>query len=297
MYQLTDSFTLHDDNLIPHTLRPEIHSAVQNLHASVDERGFVMGSIGNRWIVNTPALQLFSLCLTFSYTYLERFDPCTYIFFGYDARNRKGDGIRLKYSLSGEMLVSLVKVDRMKITEAGEDIKFENFKIDENEKIDLSLSVEANAVKGSIGERKFSFAIDAVCGNIALERKNFIGEWIIREISVSSEDELEAEALLPEQRVYIPLRDGGDIPYEFTYKAEKIGSQCYLTVQLGGGTATREINPADRPGQYMAELDRLVSPFVALRNGSSKKEYDLYHGTRVICDPNICWDCLKRCAG
>lgn len=294
MYQLTDSFTLHDDNLIPHTLRPEIHSAVQNLHASVDERGFVMGSIGNRWIVNTPALQLFSLCLTFSYTYLERFDPCTYIFFGYDARNRKGDGIRLKYSLSGEMLVSLVKVDRMKITEAGEDIKFENFKIDENERIDLSLSVEANAVKGSIGGRKFSFAIDAVFGNIALERKNFIGEWIIREISVSSEDELEAEALLPEQRVYIPLRDGGDIPYEFTYKAEKIGSQCYLTVQLGGGTATREINPADRPGQYMAELDRLVSPFVTLRNGSSKKEYNLYHGTRVICDPNICWDCLKR---
>ena len=75
MYQLTEKFNLYDANFIPHSLSPEKHSAIDNLHASVDERGFNMKSIGNRWIVNTPLLKDFALDFTFSYTYLAEYNP------------------------------------------------------------------------------------------------------------------------------------------------------------------------------------------------------------------------------
>ena len=57
MFRLADKFDLYDANSIPHTLRPELHSATQNLHASVDERGFALKSIGNRWVLKTPVLK------------------------------------------------------------------------------------------------------------------------------------------------------------------------------------------------------------------------------------------------
>ncbi len=293
MYLLKENFKLYDDNFIPHTLFSEKHSAIQNLHASADERGFVLKSIGNRWILKTPLLKTFSLDLTFSYTYLSQFNPCTYVFFGYDVRNRCGDGIRFVYNLNGAFEVTLVKVDRMQITQIGKSIEFRDFHIKENENINLSVNVDKNILKGNVHGRDFSFDIVPVQGNLAFERKNFVGEWIIKEISLSSQDELDVKTILPEKKVKIPLIDGGDIPYELTYKAEKLGSQCYLLAQLSGGTATRALNRQDRPGQYMAEQDRIASPFVAIRNGTSKKRFKLYHGTRIICDPNVCWDCLK----
>lgn len=293
MYQLTEKFNLYNSDLIPHTLYPERHSSTDNLHASVDERGFVLKSIGNRWILKTPLLKYFSLDFSFSYTYLTEYNPCIHIFFGYDVRNRTGSGIRFRYNLKGGMEVSLIKVNRMQITQTGEKIEFGDFHINEDENIDVSISVKGNFLKGTIGSCEFSFDITPSHGNIALERKNFVGEWIIKELSVSTDETFNIETILPEKTVEIPLRDGGDIPYEFTYSAEKIGSQCYLSVKLGGGTATRPLNRDDRPGQYMAELDRIISPFVILRNGEKKKEFNLYHGTKIICDPNIFWDCLK----
>lgn len=292
MFRLADKFDLYDANSIPHTLRPELHSATGNLHASVDERGFALKSIGNRWVLKTPVLKEFTLNLTFCYNFLEKFNPCTYIFFGYDVRSRQGDGIRFDYDLSGKVTLTLVKVDRMQITDTDKKLEFSDFHINENELIKLSAEVLGNTLKGNIGDREFTFDIVPTEGNIALERKNFVGEWIIREISVSSAEELTHETILPEQRVNIPLSDGGDIPYEFTYKVEKIGSQTYLFVALGGGTATREVKK-ERPYQYMAEQDRMTSPFVILRNGEKKKEFNLYNGTKIICDPNVCWECLK----
>ncbi|MBR1968937.1 MAG: hypothetical protein IKA17_01080 [Clostridia bacterium] len=294
MYQLADKFNLYDSNLIPHTLFPERHTATENLHASVDERGFVLKSIGNRWVLKTPLLKDFSLKFTFSYTFLKEYNPCTNIFFGYDVRNRIGQGISFKYNLCGSMEVSLINVNRMHITQISEKIAFSDFHINENENTDVSITTCGNFLKGTVGGRGFSFDIEPMQGNIALERKNFVGEWIIKEINVTSAEKFPTKTILPNQKVKIPMREGGDIPYEFTYKAEKIGNQSYLFIQLGGGTATRALNREDRPGQYVAEQDKLTSPFVILRNGEDKKEFNLYHGTKTICDPNIYWDCLKE---
>lgn len=294
MYQLTDDFKLYDENLIPYTLYPERHTATQNLHASVDERGFILKSIGNRWLIQTPSLQDFSFSATVAYTFLKEYNPCVHIFFGYDRRNRCGQGIRLKYLLNGKMAVSYVKVNRMQVDEIGTPIYFDDFVIQENEDIALSMNVTGDCLRGSIGNRNFTFAIDSVKGYIALERKNFVGEWIIRDFSVASEETFEVKTILPEQKVKIPLREGGDIPYEFTYKVETVGEQSYLVAALGGGTSTRKLNREDRPGQYVAERDILTSPFVLLRNGNNVKRFNVYFGTKVVCDPNIYWDCLKE---
>ncbi len=293
MYQLAEDFNLYDSNFIPHTLSPERHTPTENMHAAVDERGFNMKSIGNRWIIKTPALKDFTLDFTFSYTYLTEYNPCTYVFFGYDCRTRCGQGVRFRYNLIGSLEITLVKVDRMKVEAMSDKLIYDDITINEGENIDVSIKVEGNTLNGTIGECEFSFTIEPARGHIALERKNFVGEWIIQELRITSKEEFPVKTVLPEKTVFIPMRDGGDIPYSFTYRAETVGGQCYLIAELGGGTATRELNRDDRPGQYIAEQDRITSPFVILRNGDKKKEFNLYHGTKIICDPNIYWECLK----
>ena len=49
MFILSDDFKTHDDNLQPYSFSVERHTEIEDLHAAVDERGFVLKSIGNRF--------------------------------------------------------------------------------------------------------------------------------------------------------------------------------------------------------------------------------------------------------
>ncbi|MBR1970732.1 MAG: hypothetical protein IKA17_10320 [Clostridia bacterium] len=292
MYQINEKFVSFDDNLLPYTLKPELHTTIRDFHAATDERGFVMKSIGNRWIIETPEIENFDFNITFAYTFLKEFNPRIHIFFGYNKKSRTGQGLQLIYHLNGGMTVNYITVDRMNI-KVLETIEFSEIKLEEEENIEVKLSLKDTKLTGFIGEKQFSFTVESVKGHIALERKNFIGEWIIRSFSVSTDDELISETILEEKTVEIPMREGGDIPYEFTYGVEKTGEQYYLNVKLGGGTATRKLNREDRPGQYVAEKDTFTTPFVILRNNQKTKKFNIFKGERKICDPNIFWECLK----
>lgn len=83
MFEIYDNFTAFDDNKIPYTVSCERHTETANLHAGVTDAGFALKSVGNRFILHTPAFQtgVFSADLTFSYP--QEIDPCIQLIFGY----------------------------------------------------------------------------------------------------------------------------------------------------------------------------------------------------------------------
>lgn len=296
MYKLFDDFKTYDSNLQPYSFTCERHTHVDDLHASVEERGFNLRSFGNRFILNTPKLCSFALETCFSYTFMEEINPVVDIYFGYDRGRRLGTGIRLEYELSGSMIVSLLSLEKMKQS-IRSTVTLENYHIEEGEIVELTLKLEGSLLSGRIGDRSFEFNTEVTKGYIAIERKNFIGEFIIRSISVASDDEISEEIIIPEKTVEIPLTDGGDIPYLFSYKIVRADDTYYLDTKLFGGTASRKLNREDRPGQYVVELDALKSPFAVLRNGKKELRFNIWCGKKVVCDPNIFWECQRRFFG
>lgn len=292
MFKLSDTFKLCDDNKQPYSVHTERHSEIFDLHAGVDERGFVLRSIGNRFLLQTPSLKTFTFELKYYYTFVSEFDPPFNVLFGYDPACRTGIGLNILPHLSGGVTVSLIKVSRMKV-ETLFSVDLSEYMIADEKESCLKLAFDGSVLKGSIDGYEFSFAADAACGKIAIERKNFIGELVLTEFSLESADDIEEEILLDEQTVEIPLTDGGDIPYLFSYAIRKYGDLCCLDTKLSGGTATRILNREDRPGQYVAETDKMTSPFVTLRSGEKTERFYIFNGLKTFVDPNIFWECLK----
>ena len=115
MFKLSDTFKLCDDNKQPYSVHTERHSEIFDLHAGVDERGFVLRSIGNRFLLQTPSLKTFTFELKYYYTFVSEFDPPFNVLFGYDPACRTGIGLNILPHLSGGVTVSLIKVSRMKV--------------------------------------------------------------------------------------------------------------------------------------------------------------------------------------
>ncbi len=296
MFRLKDLFKTCDDNLQPYTMRAERHTEILDLHSGVDERGFSFRSVGNRYIFNTPELSEFELSMTYAYTFMEEYNPAFNILFGYDIKKRLGLGLRFEYCLGGGMTVSYINVDRMKISVKSQ-LTLPDFEAEEDKDVILNLKCGGGIVSGTIGNSSFAILIDDFCGAVGMERDNFIGELIVREYTLKSDEDFEEEIILPEQTVDIPLRDGGDIPYKFSYCIRKTENIYYLDTKLFGGTASRKLNREDRPGQYVAERDIMENAFVILRGDFGEKKFYIFNGSKVIVDPNIFWECLKRFFG
>lgn len=293
MFILKDSFKTCDDNLQPYTMSAERHTEISDMHSGVDERGFSLRSVGNRYIFTTPKLSEFELDMTYEYTFMEEYNPEFSVFFGYDTKSRKGRGLKFVYSLNGGMTVFRVLIDRMNVKIIS-SVNLPDFEAEEEKPVRLTLRCSGDNVSGTVGNSSFNFPSEDFNGMVALERANFIGEFIIREYSLISKDAIKEEIVLPEQIVDIPLRDGGDIPYKFSYCIKKAGDVYYLNTKLYGGTASRMLNREDRPGQYVAERDIMENAFVILRGAFGEKKFYIFNGSKVIVDPNIFWECLKR---
>lgn len=296
MFKLVDHFKTFDNNLQPYTMSAELHTEIRDLHSGVDERGFSLRSIGNRYIFCTPDLKQFNFDLTYFYTYMEEYNPTFNVFFGYNNKRRTGYGLMFVYTLGGGMKVSLIEVDRMKITPVSE-VSLPSYIIGEEEKTHLRLSLNDGKIEGDLDGNKFTFNAPETKGKIAIERSNFIGEFVLTDVSISSEDAFDEKTHIAEKTVEIPLRDGGDIPYLFSYEIKDVGGVLYLNTKLTGGTASRKLNREDRPGQYVAEIDTLRSPFVKLRLGDKTVKYYIFNDEKIIVDPNIFWECQKRIFG
>ncbi len=296
MYLLKDSFHTHDANKQPYSFAVERHTETANLHAWVQEDGFHLASVGNRHILNTPAFTHGTLEMTFGFNCMEEIRPGFILMFQYDEASRKGLGVRFDYDLTSAFEIALVEVNGLFLTAKAKTVAQLSEPLQE-QLYPFSMTIGDAGVSGSIAGVPFAFDCPAARGKLALERREYIGEMIIGEIRFATEDEFAAETLIPEQKVEIPLVNGGDMPYTVSWRVDKIEGDCYLTAALDGGTRTRPVNREDRPGQYVAEKDWMTSPYLILENSAYKERYNIAVGETCFIDPNIYWDCQKALFG
>lgn len=293
MFQLFDDFKVYDDNLQPLSLETERHTPIDNMHAEVENGEFCFNSIGNRLIFKTPELSHFRLELKFGFTCLYEFDPNFTVLFQYNKKTRQGKGLTVRYSLEKKLVLSLIALDKMKVRELDTAV-LDDMPITEEDRLTLTMELAGGTLSGDIDGKPFRFACGEGKGYVAMERKNYIGQWIIKSFCLTSDEEMEEALVVPETTVDIPLMNGGDIPYKLTWSVKRLGGRLYLDCALSGGTPSREKNREDRPGQYVAETDILRDPYVRLRRGSREEKFYIFRGDINLVDPNIWWDCLKE---
>lgn len=292
MFRLYDDFKVKDDNQQPYSLEVERHTAVENLHAKVENEEFCLNSIGNRFVFKTPVLSDFHMEMHFGFTCMYEFDPNFTVLFHYDKKRRQGEGIRVTYDLNGKFVVSYLSLDKMKVTVI-DTVSIDEVQLTEESRYEFSIDVKENALSGTIDGRPFDFTVRKGSGHLAIERKNYIGQWIISDVTITSEAPMLETVIQSERTVDIPLLNGGDIPYRLTWCIKRINEQLYIDYSLSDGTSSREENRMDRPGQYAAEKDFITSPYIKVSNGCLEEKFYLFNGMIVLSDPNIFWECLK----
>ena len=294
MYKLFDDFRASDDNKQPYSFSVERHSPTDNMHAWVKDDAFYMASVGNRFVMNTPAFKTYEFGMRFKVTYMSEIPIKFMVLVGYDEVARKGKAIYFHYDLNHKITVSLADVQGNGITILESQETVLDTPLAENTYYEYCLKTEQNKVSGNIAGADFSFDAESQKGKLAIERVDFIGELIIESVCFTSSEEYESENVIQETTVDIPLTNGGDIPYTLTWKIDNIEGEYYLTAKLDGGTKTRKVNREDRPGQYVAEKDWMTSPYIGLGSKNTlSTNFCIARGEKAFIDPNIFWDCQK----
>lgn len=296
MFKIKDNFSTHNENLQPYSFELEQHTYVANLHATVHDNAFHMQSVGNRYILNSPVFEKGRISFDFVITFLKEYNPVFTIYFGYNKKTRTSMGIRLRYELEGKMNAELIEED-MYCVKCIHSVCFDDFELCETKSVHFELILDCDKVLCVLGEKRFSFECQIPKGNIAIERQDFIGELIISQLEFESDDCFERTEILKSVKAQIPLVNGGDIPYEITWRIDKIENEYFMTYTLDGGTGTREYNKADRPMQFNVELDHMKNPYVAVL--SSGREQKFFIANQEICfvDANVYWECQKEFFG
>ncbi len=292
MFRLYDEFRSFDENRQPYSLTAERHTETANLHAGVTEMGFSLKSVGNRHILNSPPFVSGELSFCFRINYMQEIAPEFSVLFGYDTEKRRGSGIRVHYDLAGALTVSLIETEKSLVT-VREERRFDDVCWNEEESIPFSLTAEPGGVVCRVSGLEAAFSCNVQPGYMAIERAAFIGELILNGLCLEIRDELPERELLPPVTVQIPLINGGDIPYRVTWELLEIGGRNYLKASLDGGTKTRPVNREERKGQYVAEKDVMVSPYVGIGTDGKEHIFMLSPGENRFIDPNIFWECQK----
>ena len=140
MFTLCEDFSVCDDNKQPYSLETERHTAIDDLHARVENGEFAFHSIGNRFVVKTPRFSSFNVSLRFGFTSLYEFKPNFNLLFHYDKQARQGEGLRLVYNLDGTVTLSYILLDKMR-TETVRSVTLAGITMTEGERYELSLSL------------------------------------------------------------------------------------------------------------------------------------------------------------
>lgn len=294
MYTLFENFALCDENKQPYSFSAEKHTFVDNLHAWVEDETFKMSSIGNVYILNTPRVQCGRFNMRYLITYMTEIEPRFTVYFSYNEKTREGMGIQYNYDLKNTLKISLVKIhgsNRIVHETKSADIAV----LQTDTYYDFELTTEKDKIFVSAAGRNFEFDFSPDKGKFAIERANFIGELIIDYVRFESNDTFSSEVVVDEIKAEIPLTNGGDIPYTFSWDIKRIEDDFFLTCKLDGGTRTRKIDRGDRPGQYVAEKDFMLNPYAAI--GSKDGRYFRFfmgNGEKAFIDPNIYWECQKE---
>ncbi len=294
MFKIKDNFKSFNENQMPYSFCIERHTETENLHIGIDDDGFSLKSVGNRFILNTPLFSTGEFEALFKVTFPQEFNPEFYIILQYNPQSRCGMALKITCDLKKNCpYVSLVGVDKEVFT-VTDSKKLEGVGVNDEGFLKLRLTIGENSLLCVINDAEAHFEYKAEKGRLAIERANFIGELILKEISFKTDENYEQIEIVPRREVLIPCVNGGDIPYKFTYGVFEIENELYFNAQLDGGTKTRKQNREDRPGQYVVERDFMENPYMGISGHEiGDVIFNIYNGVMGFVDPNIFWECLK----
>lgn len=295
MFKLKDNFKSFSENSLPYSFSVERHTETENLHILTDEEGFSLGSVGNRFILNTPAFSVGVFEASFKVTFPKEFDPVFYVMLQYNPQSRCGKALKIRCDLKENCpFVSLCDVSGEVFT-SGKEIRLDGVSVNDEQFIKLKITINETMLVCDIEGRRAEFEYKTTLGKLAIERANFIGELKFSEIIFETDEEYEKKEIVAPKEVTIPLTNGGDIPYRFKYGVFEIEKELYFNAEIDGGTKTRTLNREDRAGQYVAERDFMTEPYIGISGGDNENLiFKIYNGVLGFIDPNIFWECLKQ---
>lgn len=294
MYTLHEPFTAFGEDRQPATMDVERSSNFPHLHSRVTDDGYALSCFGNRHFLITPPLQNFSISLEW-YCTMTTIKPADVgILFRYDRVNRTGAEIAFEFDLDGNLAIGLYAVNGLERTPTGAKAKLPGVHWDDDVKYPVTVSVCGDMVTGTIGMHSFSLTGVPMlpAGQVGFQRRNFVGEWVLCDAKLTSDDPIEEEILLSERQVVLPRTDGGTIPYELYYSVVCRGGQKYLDYTFLGGPQYRHkyYPPLPKSGQYSGESNSFTDPYVRLYFADhAPKTAMLKNGKLTITDPALQW--------
>lgn len=294
MYTLHERFEAFGADGQPAGIEVERSSNFPHLHSRITGDGYALSCLGNRHMLTTPALHNFTLELQWYCTLTSIMPADVGILFRYDPVNRVGVEVGFAFDDRGNLSIQLFAVDGLDITAIGGAAVIEGVLWEDNVRYPVSLKVEGELLTGRINGHAFSLTgvPDERAGQVGFQRRNFIGEWVLCDALISSEDTMEEEVILPQVEVVIPQTDGGTIPYELYYSVINRGGRCYLDYTFLGGPQYRHkyYPPLEKSKQYSGEINTFKDAYVRVYfEEHAPKTAMLKNGLLTVSDPNLQW--------
>ena len=294
MYTFHEPFSAFDADGQPVGIEVERSSNFPHLHSRVTGDGYALSCLGNRHMLATPALRNFTLELTWYCTLTSVMPADVGVLFRYDPVNRVGVELGFDYDQEDKLSIQLFAVEGIERTALGTAAVIAGVHWKDNVKYPVSITVEGDTVTGCIDGHAFALVgvPDDRAGQIGFQRRNFIGEWVLSNARLTSEDVLEEEVLLPQVEVVIPMTDGGTIPYELYYSIVRRGERIYLEYTFLGGPQYRHkyYPPLKKSGQYSGETNSFTDAYVRVYlQDDEPRTAMLKNGKLTIADPNLQW--------
>ena len=293
MYIWNESFKTFDDSCQPYGITVECSTYYQHKLTRITENGYTVSCKGNRYFYNVPVICDFHTSLEYSFSYLS--DSVGFsVIFRYDMRKRHGLEIDCTFE-DGKIIIGLYEISPLNRRLIGEKITKDYLPLSENKIYTLDFTADGSSVRGIIDGIEFEFfgVLQLPAGCIGFSRNGFVGEIILHNAAVSTEEI--NETVIYSGKVEIPVLHGGNIPFTLDYSTVKRNEEYYIDYKFDGGAQYRENYPyyPRETGQYCVEQARLTNPYVRVyydddKEKDSKKIY-LKNGMLTTTDPELHW--------
>jgi len=289
IYTFKEPFRVFNDNGQPVSFEIERSSGYAHLHSGRCAEGYAIHSCGNKHFPATPSLYNFSIDFSWRTMYTLGNFPKIWLVLRYDRAAHKGIELCFDYIDSGNIEIYISERCGTDTSVFGEKIVTDICEFRNDTEYKASVKVENDSISGVFADREFSLKLPQgyTAGSVGFERGDFHGSFVLTNISLASDDELEVKTITETTHVYIPLTDGGEVPYEIFYDLKSIGGRLYFSYTFTGGTQFREKHfPSYKTGQWSAGKDFFNEPYIKLiPNGHDEIKNMIANGNLVAVNP------------
>ncbi|MBQ7983019.1 MAG: hypothetical protein IJ302_05590, partial [Clostridia bacterium] len=289
MFCFKESFFCQDGSYKPYGIRIESSSNLWHKHARAAGGRYTVYCTGNKYLLEMPETEEFSLHLTYLFEVLNHYAGIS-VFFGYDPEHHTGYELRAEWHRQAcTMVCTLFRIQEELYTPlasaVSENIAFPCAKTEYRFSVCFAAGVlTASAEDGASA----SFALAAPRGLLGFSRPDFVGSVSFLSVCAESEDIEKTPG--KDITVTVPTVNGGTMPLRVTYSTFTADGKPYLTATLDGGPQYRSDEtyhpyPVNRVGQYAVERWFMTRPYV-------RADGNIYHfsmGEVNLSDPHLAW--------